>query len=117
MIRRPPRSTLFPYTTLFRSTKSSSIPCATPGVLYHHKCCHPERSAAESKDLRLFLPLYGDGQAEPALDTLVTPCNSAQGTRFANYFCAFLSRRGTDGCALPRWCLPTTRRCCLPTPA
>src|SRR5256885_3855386 len=26
MIRRPPRSTLFPYTTLFRSAKSSSFP-------------------------------------------------------------------------------------------
>src|SRR5690554_7683917 len=25
MIRRPPRSTLFPYTTLFRSTKSPSV--------------------------------------------------------------------------------------------
>src|SRR2546429_6348722 len=35
MIRRPPRSTLFPYTTLFRSRASptSSTPCrwATPG--------------------------------------------------------------------------------------
>src|SRR3712207_6906622 len=28
MIRRPPRSTLFPYTTLFRS-----VECALPGVL------------------------------------------------------------------------------------
>src|SRR5258708_28755203 len=28
MIRRPPRSTLFPYTTLFRSTTHS--PCRTP---------------------------------------------------------------------------------------
>src|SRR6266536_1515650 len=27
MIRRPPRSTLFPYTTLFRSTRA----CASPG--------------------------------------------------------------------------------------
>src|SRR2546430_3740273 len=27
MIRRPPRSTLFPYTTLFRS---GSVPCAVP---------------------------------------------------------------------------------------
>src|SRR3712207_8581610 len=27
MIRRPPRSTLFPYTTLFRSTRSGSGPC------------------------------------------------------------------------------------------
>src|SRR6266513_5124308 len=26
MIRRPPRSTLFPYTTLFRSTRSASSP-------------------------------------------------------------------------------------------
>src|SRR5690349_23190460 len=26
MIRRPPRSTLFPYTTLFRSSRSSSDP-------------------------------------------------------------------------------------------
>src|SRR5258708_19281093 len=25
MIRRPPRSTLFPYTTLFRSTRSSTV--------------------------------------------------------------------------------------------
>src|SRR3712207_6949846 len=27
MIRRPPRSTLFPYTTLFRSNRLRSIPC------------------------------------------------------------------------------------------
>src|SRR5258708_19051910 len=30
MIRRPPRSTLFPYTTLFRSTRTHSNP-------YHHR--------------------------------------------------------------------------------
>src|SRR5690349_23511481 len=29
MIRRPPRSTLFPYTTLFRSCSSSSRPAAS----------------------------------------------------------------------------------------
>src|SRR2546430_10790107 len=28
MIRRPPRSTLFPYTTLFRSAKTRFAPCA-----------------------------------------------------------------------------------------
>src|SRR3712207_8707605 len=34
MIRRPPRSTLFPYTTLFRSVHSSTPPaCAEYGVL------------------------------------------------------------------------------------
>src|SRR3712207_8307238 len=29
MIRRPPRSTLFPYTTLFRSTEPRFLPLAT----------------------------------------------------------------------------------------
>src|SRR3712207_9205490 len=28
MIRRPPRSTLFPYTTLFRSGRSRATPCS-----------------------------------------------------------------------------------------
>src|SRR2546422_1175596 len=33
MIRRPPRSTLFPYTTLFRSTPvAGTIPSRTPGL-------------------------------------------------------------------------------------
>src|SRR5687768_17997380 len=42
MIRRPPRSTLFPYTTLFRSTVHSPLPdvalpevALTPYVLEH----------------------------------------------------------------------------------
>src|SRR3712207_6856669 len=30
MIRRPPRSTLFPYTTLFRSRRSSAAPAGAP---------------------------------------------------------------------------------------
>src|SRR5437016_10037568 len=34
MIRRPPRSTLFPYTTLFRSSRSGTgtVPVAPPAV-------------------------------------------------------------------------------------
>src|SRR5688572_30889392 len=32
MIRRPPRSTLFPYTTLFRSTRPSAIVSMTKNV-------------------------------------------------------------------------------------
>src|SRR2546425_3319969 len=31
MIRRPPRSTLFPYTTLFRSARARAPPCPAPG--------------------------------------------------------------------------------------
>src|SRR3712207_8075682 len=33
MIRRPPRSTLFPYTTLFRSLQSAFVPSVPEGAL------------------------------------------------------------------------------------
>src|SRR2546425_2457464 len=37
MIRRPPRSTLFPYTTLFRSLQLGSLPdCGTTGLRLHN---------------------------------------------------------------------------------
>src|SRR3989442_7687295 len=32
MIRRPPRSTLFPYTTLFRSVPAGLLPIGAPGL-------------------------------------------------------------------------------------
>src|SRR6266704_4532888 len=35
MIRRPPRSTLFPYTTLFRSTRQQATPDCQPRVPQH----------------------------------------------------------------------------------
>src|SRR5260370_32089492 len=39
MIRRPPRSTLFPYTTLFRSTRKSFRPgLGDPAPGYHSEC-------------------------------------------------------------------------------
>src|SRR3712207_8149757 len=34
MIRRPPRSTLFPYTTLFRSIDKSTVPVGTAEKVY-----------------------------------------------------------------------------------
>src|SRR5712675_2250044 len=47
MIRRPPRSTLFPYTTLFRSpTAPASIPDArTPCPSRGSRCCPSDRAA------------------------------------------------------------------------
>src|SRR2546422_7785777 len=45
MIRRPPRSTLFPYTTLFRSTLEYKLPDG------HHSDQSDEFSAGDSKSL------------------------------------------------------------------
>src|SRR5436190_3943980 len=49
MIRRPPRSTLFPYTTLFRSKTRHSIPdgqsaFATPRIADSFPAGRPEKS-------------------------------------------------------------------------
>src|SRR5471030_1207845 len=41
MIRRPPRSTLFPYTTLFRSTRASRRAAAPANRLPHARCETP----------------------------------------------------------------------------
>src|SRR2546430_17565686 len=42
MIRRPPRSTLFPYTTLFRSKPQSFISTIQNPQQYR-RACHPEQ--------------------------------------------------------------------------
>src|SRR5256885_9984246 len=62
MIRRPPRSTLFPYTTLFRSrsTHSSRIPC----IPAFPRC----------SDLRI-LPTSVLRRSEEHTSELQSPCN------------------------------------------
>src|SRR6478672_10884563 len=52
MIRRPPRSTLFPYTTLFRSAAGSAAPppAAPRPVQRSHARCRPD---ADRKSTRL----------------------------------------------------------------
>src|SRR3712207_7123911 len=45
MMRRPPRSTLFPYTTLFRSTPSDA-----PGVVHHLDASNPYAPSEEICD-------------------------------------------------------------------
>src|SRR5574341_2139923 len=52
MIRRPPRSTLFPYTTLFRSAATNRAPgarCARPASAV---CPAPARSEAHTSELQ-----------------------------------------------------------------
>src|SRR3712207_8323012 len=53
MIRRPPRSTLFPYTTLFRSA-------VVPHAVEHHGVAQPALDRAEGL---LQLAVHGPGRA------------------------------------------------------
>src|SRR2546430_13585867 len=55
MIRRPPRSTLFPYTTLFRSVriddeKGDRGVSDRTSVLAHHRAAHGPRYRARSEE-------------------------------------------------------------------
>src|SRR3712207_6871183 len=67
MIRRPPRSTLFPYTTLFRSQgyvedpirtrvaypeSNKSVPARYARAYAWHKSAYPDKALAEADSLR-----------------------------------------------------------------
>src|SRR5438477_7523791 len=45
MIRRPPRSTLFPYTTLFRSLSSTALIASTPSRFSARTCARPSSAS------------------------------------------------------------------------
>src|SRR2546429_9871513 len=67
MIRRPPRSTLFPYTTLFRSARDAQV--LPPPVIALHQ--HADEVATV---------LFGEpagGGADPALETVADHAGSA----------------------------------------
>src|SRR2546430_11880332 len=54
MIRRPPRSTLFPYTTLFRSPdRSSLLQHREVRGIRHPRSAHPSGDRADRKSTRL----------------------------------------------------------------
>src|SRR5256885_11039601 len=69
MIRRPPRSTLFPYTTLFRS---NSEPRRRPRKVYAHLHCRTDRAS-----LRVGLrpPEGRRARSEEHTSELQSPCN------------------------------------------
>src|SRR5260370_18924802 len=63
MIRRPPRSTLFPYTTLFRSSATASIPrrfkppASSYGGKAHENYSYDDRSEEHTSELQSHLNL------------------------------------------------------------
>src|SRR2546426_5803370 len=67
MIRRPPRSTLFPYTTLFRSRVQMSGETEQPGTAVLGRTQRGECSSAVAND--------GGDRSEEHTSELQSPCN------------------------------------------
>src|SRR3712207_8154798 len=99
MIRRPPRSTLFPYTTLFRSDKAVRTP--SPTRLVQPKRGRDVALGAEAlgqrdrvlERLRRSLPEHG------VIDRKSTRLNSSHANISYAVFC--LKKKNKPACATP----------------
>src|SRR5258708_2605777 len=67
MIRRPPRSTLFPYTTLFRSFSFGSVPRASSPSLINEGKRMPAKRELTMRQIRQMLRLGRDGGSAPEI--------------------------------------------------
>src|SRR5207249_8712931 len=92
MIRRPPRSTLFPYTTLFRSSQGAARARQAVRRLGDELArvqLRPRRAATElcrGAGAVPDVPAGGDGggaQGQPRADELQVPDHLARGARLA----------------------------------
>src|SRR2546429_7402099 len=82
MIRRPPRSTLFPYTTLFRSRY-----VITPDVVMHHLKSPHEFTSARAQGHHRIRPLVVALSEAPEIDRKSTRLNSSHGYISYAVFC------------------------------
>src|SRR2546422_5936081 len=86
MIRRPPRSTLFPYTTLFRSIlhRASARPCGS--LLVDHRliraAAHPHGARGTAQQVQ-----REQDEQEPLRDRKSTRLNSSHGYISYAVFC------------------------------
>src|SRR3712207_6853937 len=87
MIRRPPRSTLFPYTTLFRSSYSASyLPPRTP-ALFISRIEEQALRCAEGHDLARAVPHELVAAAVVGEDRKSTRLNSSHANISYAVFC------------------------------
>src|SRR2546426_4914369 len=73
MIRRPPRSTLFPYTTLFRSTDKRSENCGAAGTESADNA--DVRATADDRDRDRVEDEKCTDRSEEHTSELQSPCN------------------------------------------
>src|SRR5256885_3527640 len=99
MIRRPPRSTLFPYTTLFRSDRPDTRPVgSTTAEPSASTASRPPRSEEHTSELQspcnLVCRLLLEKKKNSTADTSVTPycCRWALSTLSCTSHCARVSR-------------------------
>src|SRR3712207_7921296 len=83
MIRRPPRSTLFPYTTLFRSVAPAQGDCPSAGWLRPPSGVRQTRRVGRETDYLV----VGAGASGLALDRKSTRLNSSHANISYAVFC------------------------------
>src|SRR5256885_7069094 len=74
MIRRPPRSTLFPYTTLFRSNWKRTINCSTRRWIDRMRICGIRGCARDGARWKI-CARYESTRSEEHTSELQSPCN------------------------------------------
>src|SRR5256885_10893577 len=75
MIRRPPRSTLFPYTTLFRSPRTSSAPNSSNAPSAHPRVIRRSRMRSPCALRTLEGRVQRRERSEEHTSELQSPCN------------------------------------------
>ena len=87
MIRRPPRSTLFPYTTLFRSLKYLSVPRLSSGSLFVDWALGTNEENKQSGwAMGRIVELYGPESTGKSLISLKTIAEAQR----KGYICAYI---------------------------
>src|SRR3712207_7985347 len=94
MIRRPPRSTLFPYTTLFRSLTKQEI--IDRYVFFTAGACGPCRFGMYEAEYRLALRNAGFDGFRVLLDRKSTRLNSSHANISYAVFCLKKKRHDED---------------------